>query len=132
MSTEAQPASSLSRRSSLFHRLQRKQKVISSDSKAEPRPHHGHSRSSSFAGFVSRILPSQRPEKGHTRRSQSSDDEVRTAANPVAGTSSLAPGASVPKITVTPVQVHDQGTHTFATILSYFHSSISWVPVILL
>jgi hypothetical protein len=39
----------------------------------------GHFRSPSFGGFVSRLLPSRRQEKGHTLRSQFNDDGTQDA-----------------------------------------------------
>lgn len=93
------PPPPISRRpSSLIPRLKQKhQPPISFDSK-ESRRKHG--RSSSFGGFVSRILPSRREERGHTLRSQYHDNGVYDATDVVFGTIETLDVVSHPARTV--------------------------------
>lgn len=74
MATEPPPPSHspINRHPSIIQKLkQKRQTPVSFDNQGPPRQ---HGRSSSFSGFVSRILPSRREERGHTLRAQFQDD----------------------------------------------------------
>jgi hypothetical protein len=77
MSTEVQPPTPPDRSSARVHR----EKLSNSPPVAFNlrSTRRGHTRSSSFGGFVSRLLPSHRQEKGHTLRSKFNDDGAQDA-----------------------------------------------------
>ncbi len=57
---------------------------------------HGHIRSSSFGGFVSRLLPSRRQGRGHTLRSEFNDDGTHDPVELVFGLSESKSQNSLP------------------------------------
>jgi len=75
MSTEVQPPSPPGQALSHLHKDKHsKSPPISFNTQSARR---GHIRSSSFGGFVSRLLPSRHREKGHTSRSEFNDEDTR-------------------------------------------------------
>lgn len=75
MSAEVQPPSPPGQGPSHLHKDKHsKSPPISFNTRSARR---GHIRSSSFGGFVSRLLPSRRREKGYTSRSEFNDEDTR-------------------------------------------------------